>query len=171
MQERVPIEAFTVQYLVAYQYYRSCFLLCTATFSDLPIENYCMLSCVADPDVYPGFRILIFLHLGFRNPDLGSRTNNKKGVKKRFVVYIFAAIHVIKMKIIKFFDQAKKKRSKELNFFTPKKLLLSSQKIWRVPYQGSRSRIRIQGSKKHRIQDPQPCCSAIKIRAFLILQN
>jgi hypothetical protein len=82
----------------------------TETLSDRYMKfSYCMLSCVTDPDVYPGFWILIFFNLGFRNPDLGSRTNNKKGVKKRFVVYLFAAIHVIKMKIIKVFDQANKK--------------------------------------------------------------
>jgi hypothetical protein len=64
------------------------FVLCTATFSDLPMENYCMLSYVADPDVYPGFRILTFFHPGFRNPD-----QQQRGVKKILVVVYLLLQH------------------------------------------------------------------------------
>jgi hypothetical protein len=64
-----------------------------------------MLSFVADPDVYPGFRTLIFIHPGLCNPDFGSQTNNKKSEKKDLLSPFFAAINVTKLNIVMFFEQ------------------------------------------------------------------
>ncbi len=114
----------------------------------------------------PGSRILILTHPGSRVSDLDPKTAKKESGEKKFVIIPFyVATNFTKFKIILVLKCLRKKFGpivKELHNFLPKKLSLSS-KIWvwdpgseiRDPektYSGSR----IQGSKRHRIPDPDP---------------
>jgi hypothetical protein len=105
-------------------------------------------------DVYPGSRIRIFSHPGSRI----QKQQQKRGVKKIFVIPFFVTTNFTKLKIILVLKCWRKKFGpifKELWNFLPKKFSLSSQKYdfgIRDPektYSGSR----IQGSKRHRIPD------------------
>jgi hypothetical protein len=134
-----------VPYKVAYQYYRSYvfYYVHTSTFSDLPIENYCMLSCVADPDVYPGFRI----------PD----QQQKEEIKNIFCLHFLAAINVTKLKIITNFEQIKRNfrlNDKEINFYNLKNGYYKAVRKYGL-YPGSEIPDPDPGVKMHRIQDPQ----------------
>ncbi len=101
--------------------------------------------------------IQIFFHPG--------SINNKKGLggKSGWLTF-FLAINFLKLKIILFLNRLRKKiwtNWRRMELFLPKKLSQSSQKwgvgIWdlRSGIQKNSSRIRIQGSKKHRILDPR----------------
>ncbi len=125
-------------------------------------------------DVYPGSRILIFTHPGYRIPDLGSRISDlgsrisdpgsriqkqqqKRGVKK-ICCHNFLCSHKFH-KIAHYFSfDVLKKKIIELS---TQKIVNKLSKLWiwdlgseiRDPektYSGSR----IQGSKRHRIPDP-----------------
>ncbi len=122
---------------------------------------------VADPDVYPGSWILIFSHPRSRISD--PKTATKERAEKKLVVKpFFVATNFTKLNIILFLQSWRKKLKpifKELLKFLPKKLSLSSQKYWfGIRYLGSEIRdpektysgSRIQGSKRHRIPDPDP---------------
>ncbi len=135
---------------------------------------------VADPGCLS--RILIFTHPGSRISDPGSQNSNKReGWKKFFVIPFYLATNFTKLNIILVLKSWRKKFGsifKELYNILPKKLSLSSQTygfgirdpgseirdprsgIWdpgseirdlEKTYSGSR----IQGSKRHRIPDPQ----------------
>ncbi len=123
-------------------------------------------------DVYPGSRILIFTHPGSRIP----KPQQKRGVKKKFVVIPFyLATNFTKLNIILVLKCLIKKFGsifKELYNVLPKKLSLSSQTYGfgiRDPektYSGSR----IQGSKRHRIPDPDPQhCKTVGLTILLFL--
>ena len=111
------------------------------------------LSRIPDPNFYPS-----------RIPNLGSRIQKqqqKTGVKNFFVKPIFVATNFTKLNIFTFLISWIKKIDpifQELLKFLPKKLSPSPQKYEfgiRDPektYSGSR----IQGSKRHRIPDPDP---------------
>ncbi len=121
------------------------------------------LSRIPDPDFYP-----------FRIPDLGSpiqKQQQKRGVKK-VVKPFFIATNFTKLKIILFLNAEEKDLGQFLknyrNLF-PKNLSLSSKNMGlgsgvRDPRSGIRdpektysgSWIRVQGSKRHRIPDPEP---------------
>jgi hypothetical protein len=109
-------------------------------------------------EVYPGSRSLIFTHPGSQISD--PKQQQKTGVKKFFFVKpFFVATNFIKLNIILFLICRRKKFGpifQKLLKFLPQKLSPSPQKYGfgiRDPektYSGSR----IQGSKKHQIQDP-----------------
>ncbi len=111
---------------------------------------------VADPGCLS--RILIFTHPGSRI----QKQQQKRGAKKKFVVLtLYVATNFTKLQIILVLKCWRKNLGqifKELLNFLPQKLSLSSQKYGfgiRDPektYSGSR----IQGSKRHRIPDPDP---------------
>jgi hypothetical protein len=103
-------------------------------------------------DVYPGS--WFFTHPGSQN------SNKREGWKNFFVIPFYLATNFTKLTIILVLKSWRKKFGsifKELYNFLPKKLSLSSQTYGfgiRDPektYSGSR----IQGSKRHRIPDPQ----------------
>ncbi len=125
------------------------------------IFNRCCVSGMFIPD--PGSWFLPI-------PDPGSKNSNKReGWKKFFFSYLFyLASSVTKLKIILVLKCWRKKFGpifKELLNFLPKKLSLSSRK-YGLGIQDPRSGIRkkpipdpgsrIQGSKRHRIPDPDP---------------
>ncbi len=104
-----------------------------------------------------------------RIPDLGSRIQKqqqKTGVKKNFCQTIFCSLKFHKIEYYFIFDMLKKKIwpiFQELLKFLPKKLSPSAQKYGfgiRDPRSGIRdpekNLSRIQGSKRHRIPDPDP---------------
>ncbi len=109
---------------------------------------------------------------GSRISDPGSRIHKqqlKGGVKKKiFSKFFFVATNFTKCKIILFFNCSRKKfgpNFKELWNFSPKKLSLRSKKSEfgiRDPRSGIQNKpipdpgSWIQGSKRHRIPDPQP---------------
>ncbi len=119
-------------------------------------------------------RILIFTHPGSRIPDPGSRISDPKTATKErgkiffFVIPFYGATNFTKLKIILVFKCWRKKFGpifKELQNFLPEKLSLSSQKYgFGIRDSGSEIRdpentysgSRIQGSKRHRIPDPDP---------------
>ncbi len=117
------------------------------------------LSRIPDPDFYPS-----------RIPDLGSRIQKqqqKRGVKKNCCHTFFCSYKFRKIEYYFIFKMPNKKfgpiLSKELLKFLPKKLSLNSQKYGvgiRDPRSGIRKKIysgsQIQGSKRHRIPDPDP---------------
>ncbi len=122
--------------------------------------------CCVSGMVYPGSRILIFTHTESRISDPGSKNSKKRKGEKNLLLPFFAATNFTKLNIILFLKWWRKKFGpifKELLKFLPIKLPLSSQKYGfgiriRDPksektYSGSR----IQGSKRHRIPDPQHC--------------
>ncbi len=109
---------------------------------------------IPDPDFYPSRSPI---------PDLGSRIKNqqlKRGVKIFSVKPFLVATNCTKLYIFYFFEMLKKKIC--VNFeriieLLPKKLSLSYQKYGfgiRDPGK-THSWSRIQGSKRHRIPDPQ----------------
>jgi hypothetical protein len=122
-------------------------------------------------DVYPGSRNLIFTHPGSRISDPGSKSSNKReGWKKFVVIPFYVDTNFTKFKVILVLKWWRKNFGpifKDLQNFLPKKLSLSSQKyglgsgIW-DPGSEIRDRektcsgSRIQGSKRHRIPDPDP---------------
>ncbi len=113
-------------------------------------------------DVYPGSWFLPI-------PDPISKNSYKReGWKKTFVKHFFVATNFTKCKIILSLNCSRKNLgqiSKNYGTFLPKKLSLSSQK-YEFGIQDLRSGIpnkpipdpgsRIQGSKRHRIPDPDP---------------
>ncbi len=65
-------------------------------------------------DVYPGSRIVIFVHLASRIPDLGARTknSNKRGGGGGIgCPTFFVATNITKLEIILFFNWKRKKFS------------------------------------------------------------
>ncbi len=117
-------------------------------------------------DVYSGSRILFFTHPGFQIPVPGSKKQLKRGMKKNCCHTIFCSHKFHKIANYFMFEMLKKiiranfQRIKEL--FT-QKLSINSQKYGfgiRDPRSGIRKKTysgsRIQGSKKHRIPDPDP---------------
>ncbi len=108
-----------------------------------------------DPDFYPS-----------RIPDLGSRIpkqQQKRGVKKIScnTVPFYVATNFTKLKIIIYFSFEVQKKKILANFlrimelftvFTQKMSLVSEIRDPEKTYSGSR----IQGSKRHRIPDPDP---------------
>jgi hypothetical protein len=114
-------------------------------------------------DVYPGSWFLPITYPGSRISDPGSRSknSNKREGWKKLLSYLFVATNFTKLKIILFLKCWRKKFEpvfKELKNFLPKTLSLSSQKygfgIRDLEKTYSGSRIRFQGSKRHRILDP-----------------
>ena len=115
-------------------------------------------------DVYPGSRILIFTHPGSRIPDPKTVTK-ERGEKKFVIILCFVVTNFTKLNIV-IFEMVKKKIlasfQRIVEVFTQKIFnMLSNIWIWdpgseiRDPektYSGSR----IQGSKRHRIPDPDP---------------
>jgi hypothetical protein len=99
---------------------------------------------IPDPDFYPS-RI--------------QKQQQKRGVKKIVVITFFVSINFTNLKIILILKMLKKKFGlifKYYRTFYPKKLSLSSKKYGfgiRDP-EKTYSRSRIQGSKRHRIPDP-----------------
>jgi hypothetical protein len=123
----------------------------------------------AGPALSPVLRIRDFTHLGSRIPDLGSRIQKqeqKRRVDKKIVVILFFCSHNFH-KFVNYFILVMLKKKIWANFqriielFT-KKSVTKLSKIWvwdpgsGKTYSGSR----IQGSKRHRIPDPQHCLSA-----------
>ncbi len=110
-------------------------------------------------DVYPGSRILIFTHPGSRITD--PKTAMKDRGEKKFVVIPFFWRHKFhKIELFYFWNVEEKNLGqfwKNYRTFYPQKMSLSSKTYGlgiRDPektYSGSR----IQGSKRHRIPDPQ----------------
>jgi hypothetical protein len=110
-------------------------------------------------DVYPGSRILIFTHPGSRIPD--PKTVTKEGGEKNFFVKTFFYSHKFH-KIVNYFIFGSLKKKIWVNF--QRFIELFTQKIVKnmglgsgirkkpIPDPGSR----IQGSKRHRIPDPDP---------------
>ncbi len=120
--------------------------------------------------VYPGSWILIFVHPGSRISDLRSRIQKqqqKRGVKKNLLFYLFCSHKNHKIdKIENYinFELVEKKTWANLQRIIElctQKIFIKLPKIWawdrgRDPektYSGSR----IQGSKRHRISNPQQC--------------
>ena len=111
-------------------------------------------------DVYPGSRILIFTHLGSRIPDPKTATK-ERGEKKLDVKPFYEATKF--NKIVNFFSFEVLKKKIWANFqriieLITKKLSKSSSKYGlgiRDP-EKIHSGSRIQGSKRHRIPDPDP---------------
>ncbi len=117
---------------------------------------------VSDPGCLS--RILIFTHPGSRTPDHGSKNSNKREGWKKYVVRpFFVATNITKLKFILFLKCWRKKFGpifKELQNFLPKNCHQALKNM------GLRSQIRdpektyswsrIQGSKRHRIPDPDP---------------
>ncbi len=127
------------------------------------------------PDVYPGSRILIFTHPGSRISDPGSKNSNKRERgKKIFVIPFYVATNFTKLSIIlvlKCWKQNLGQFSKKYRTFYQKNCQKALKNMVlgsgirdpgseiRDPektYSGSRT----QGSKRHRIPDPDPqhCC-------------
>ena len=114
----------------------------------------------------PGSWFLPIPDPGSRISDPGSRipdpktATKERGEKKFFVIPFYLASNVTKLNIILVFKSWRKKLVpifKELLNFLPKNLSLSSQKYglgMRNP-EKTCSGSRIQGSKRHRIPDPQ----------------
>jgi hypothetical protein len=121
---------------------------------------------IPDPDFYPS-RIPIFTHPGSRISDPGSKNSNKREGRKKICCHNFLCSHKLH-KIANYFSFEVVKKKFWANFqriielFT-QKIVTKLSKIWiwdpgseiRDPektYSGSR----IQGSKRHRIPDPDP---------------
>jgi hypothetical protein len=111
-------------------------------------------------DVYPGSRILIFIHPGFRFSDPGFKNSNKKeGRKKFFVQPVFVAPNITKLKLILFLSWWKMAQWAHLQ--KNQKIVIKLSNIF-----GLGSEIQelkkpildpgfcIQGSKRHRVPDP-----------------
>jgi hypothetical protein len=123
-------------------------------------------------DVYPGSRILIFTHPGSRI----QKTLTKERGEKNLLSYFFCSHKFHKIENYVIFEMLKKKIWANFQIivevFTQKIFnMLSNIWVWdpgseiRDPektYSGSR----IQGSKRHRIPDPDPqhCHSGMRIR-------
>jgi hypothetical protein len=114
-------------------------------------------------DVYPGSRILIFTHPGSRIP-VPKTATKERGEKKLDVKPFYVATKFNKIVNYFSFEVLKKKiwanfqRIIELFTSLPKKLSKSSSKYGlgiRDP-EKIHSGSRIQGSKRHRIPDPDP---------------
>ncbi len=117
-------------------------------------------------DVYPGSRILIFTHPGSRISDPGSKNSNKRERWIKFVIILFLWSQISQNWILCYFWNAKEKNLGQFSLncwsFYPKNFQYALKyMVWdpwseiRDPektYSGSR----IQGSKRHRIPDPDP---------------
>jgi hypothetical protein len=117
-------------------------------------------------DVYPGSRILIFTHPGSRISDPGSRIlkqEQKREVKKNLLSYFFCSHEFHKIDYYVIFEMLKKKIwanfQRIVEVFTQKIFnMLSNIWVWdpRSGIRKTHSGSRIQGSKRHRIPDPDP---------------
>ncbi len=108
-------------------------------------------------DVYPGSRILIFTHPGSRIHE----QQQKRGVKKNCCHTFFCShkFHIIGNYLI--FEMLKKKIWANfqiiIELFTQNVVTkLSKKRVWDPGSGKTYSGSRIQGSKKHRIPDPDP---------------
>jgi hypothetical protein len=93
---------------------------------------------IPDPDFYPS-----------RIPDLGSRLQKKQqreGRKKIVVIPFYVATNFTKLKIILPLKCRRKK----------KKIVIMLSKIWVWDPGSGKNLFQIQGSKRHRIPDPDP---------------
>ena len=115
-------------------------------------------------DVYPGSRILIFTHPGSLISDPGSKTATKeRGEKQLVVIPFYVPTNFTKLKIILALKCWKKnlgKFSKNYRTCYPKNCQKALQNMVlgsgiRDP-EKTHSGSRIQGSKRHRIPDPNP---------------
>jgi hypothetical protein len=107
----------------------------------------------------PGSRILIFTHPGSRISDLGSRIQKqqqKREVKKFDVIPFNVATNFNKIVQYFSFEEVKKKIwanfQRIMDLFTQKIVPRSGIRKKPIPVPGSQ----IQGSKRHRIPDPDP---------------
>ena len=153
-----------------------CFLLVLCSYQG--VTKRCRLSCsvadpgclsrIPDPDFYPS-RIP---DPGSRIPDTGSKNSNKREGRKK-IRYTFLCSHKFyKIENFLSFEMLKKKIwanfHRIIELFI-QKIVTKLSKIWvwdpgseirdmENNYSGSR----IQGSKRHRIRDPDPqhCCAA-----------
>ncbi len=122
-------------------------------------------SRVADPGWLS--RILIFVHPESRIPDLESRiqnSNKREGWKKFVVLTFFVATKITKLKIILILNCRRKNLSlspQKYRFGLRGSEIGDPEKI----YSGSR----IQGSKRHRIPDPQHWCAVLNTWYVLFL--
>ncbi len=145
-----------------------------------PLSRFAIISSVLwIRDVYPGFRILIFTQPGSRISDPGSKNSNKREGWKKICCHTFFCSHEIhKIENYLIFEMPKKKiLASFLRIIEPltQNFVTNLSKIWvwdpgfgirdlgseiRDPVKTySGSRIRVQGSKRHRIPDPKQCIS------------
>jgi hypothetical protein len=133
------------------------------------VQEYKIYTVLKIRDVYPRSRILIFTHPGSRILYPGSRIQKQqqyRGMKKNFC-HTFLCSHKFKKIVYNVSFEVLKKKvwvnfPRIIEFFT-QKIVIKLSKVWvwdpgsgiRDPeetYSGSR----IQGSKSHRIPDPDP---------------
>jgi hypothetical protein len=91
------------------------------------------LAVLFNRDVYPGSRILIFIHPGSQISDPGSNNSTKRGGDNFFCPTIFVAKNAIKLQINFIFEQVKKiflaKTLRIILLFT-QKFVIKLSKIW-----------------------------------------
>jgi hypothetical protein len=83
------------------------------------------------PDVYPGFRILIFVHPGSRISNPGSKNSNKRGGEKNLLSYLFCSHKNHKTENYIYLELVEKKiwaNLQRILALSTQKLSLSSQK-------------------------------------------
>jgi len=104
-------------------------------------------------------RILIYIHPG-------SKISNKRGAKKKIVIFVFCSHKYHKIENYFIFELAKKnlvQLTKNYKNFPPKIVIKLSKYGFRSGFRdpGSEKKpifgFRIPGSKRHRIPDPQHC--------------
>ncbi len=123
-------------------------------------------------DVYSGSRILIFTHPGSRISDPGSKTATNERGEKNFCHIFFCSHKFHKIENYFIFEKLKKKIwvsfQRIIELFTQKFVTKLSKDGFGIRNPGSEIRdpektysdpefqIRVQGSKRHRIPDPDP---------------
>ncbi len=112
---------------------------------------------VADPGCLSRIRILIFTHPGSRISDPGSKNRNKRERWKKICYHTFFCSHKIEYYVI--FKMLKKKIWANFQWIVEvfiQKIFNMLSNIWIWDPEKTYSGSRIQGSKRHRIPDPDP---------------